>query len=421
LKVFLKYIEITPQGEDNFYIYIMIEIIKLEEKMFGDDLTKESIKSFAFGNLLFVTDIHLISELLTVDIPIKNRRIFLKNVLSFLRYLENRDIENEREQLLSRSVFIKFFGTDHYYSYKKILKDLKVLTNVPYKDGTWYDKDKKIVKKYRIHDQYFEEKELCLVILEEPRKKYVREFTCDKDVDVTDRFKNTIENIEINTKNAIEAELNDYLKKGSSSHRLRSRISKIFYLKSRRFIKKGNKVDRIYHSFTNLSKIARKHLSVNFNYVDITNCQPLLLVAYLKENEFDYDQSYKYVCESGIFYEEFNLVKEEDDRQDIKVGLYKNVYFGFNKQSLYNKKFKELFPTTWDSLDKIYKTDISLASRLQNIEAKLFNNLVPKKSKYYFTLFDSIYFSDIEDCGQIYKEIEKYFTKLGIKTQVNIG
>jgi len=394
----------------------MIQVLKLEKELF-DNSSPKSIKSISFGNSVFITDLYLISELLSIDIPIKNRRIFLKNILSFLRYLEfSSKIYENKIPNISRNVFIKFFGRN-YSDYKQILKDLEIISNVPHKNGEWYNYKKGLVKNYRIHNNYLKEKELCLVILEEPSKKYNRKFICD--IDINDRFKNTIENITINTKNAIEAELNYCTSKKLSSSKLRSRISRILYLKEKRFIKKGKKVGRIYHSFTNLSRISRKFLSVNFSNIDIKNCQPLLLIAYLRKNNYGVDINYKNDCENGIFYDQFFDVKNES-RDIVKKQIYKNLLFGFNMKSCYNKRFKEIYPIVWESLKKINLSSSTLASKLQNIESELFNDLIPIKSKYFFTLFDAIYFSDLEDVGELSKKIHSFFKDLDIEVRLEI-
>jgi len=72
---------------------------------------------------------------------------------------------------------------------------------------------------------------------------------------VDDKFKNTTSNIEVNYKNAICEEIDNFQNTNMDLDILRKRISRLLSLRIRRFIKKGTKVDRIYHSFSNLSKI----------------------------------------------------------------------------------------------------------------------------------------------------------------------
>lgn len=113
----------------------------------------------------------------------------------------------------------------------------------------------------------------------------------------------------------------------------------------------------------------------------------------------------------------YGLSEKEDKRKQINQSLYQNIFFGFNKRSRYNILFKELYLQTWDSLQEISNTDTSLASRLQIMEAKLFNKLIPKYSKYYYTLFDAVYFTNSADKILLEREIDKFFKKLEIKVK----
>ena len=76
---------------------------------------------------------------------------------------------------------------------------------------------------------------------------------------------------------------------------------------------------------------------------------------------------------------------------------------------------------TWESLLKINQGEKSLAFYLQNLESELFNKLTPAKSKYYFTLFDAIYFDNIDDVAPLTTTINEFFNSLNIKVQVEIG
>lgn len=60
----------------------------------------------------------------------------------------------------------------------------------------------------------------------------------------------------------------------------------------------------------------------------------------------------------------------------------------------------------------------SLASQLQNLESRLFNKIIPEKSKYFFTLFDAIYFDKSQDRFQLEKNIKGYFNSFNIKVTV---
>lgn len=79
-----------------------------------------------------------------------------------------------------------------------------------------------------------------------------------------------------------------------------------------------------------------------------------------------------------------------------------------------------MYPLVWQYLFEISKSEISLASRLQNLESELFNSIIPKGSKYFFTLFDAIYFDLFDDVDLIVFKIKEFFTSIGVNVQVAI-
>lgn len=294
-----------------------------------------------------------------------------------------------------------------------LLKKMEVISDVPYEDGSFYEKGVR-AKLFRVHNSYLKEKDLSIVIFE--NEGVIREFICDLELDK--RYIKTIRSVELNLKNAIIDEINHCYREGLDGNNLRKRISRIFYTGQKRFIKKGKIVDRIYHSFSNLSKVARKHFNIRFHNIDIRNSQPLFLVAYFDKNGMYYDPNYKKDCEEGQFYERF--AGYYADRDELKRSVFKRIFFGFEENTIVNKVFKELYPKTWDHLKRISETQQTLASRLQNLESELFNRIEPKKSTHYFTLFDSIYFNNIDDVDYIKNEITEFFNDLNIKVKLNI-
>lgn len=411
----------------------MIEVLPFNKTLFND-FTLDTKKLTKY---IYINDIQLISNLMAIDLPIKNKKLALRNIFDFLTYLEFKmDEEGETLIQIPSSILIEYFNRDEYKKYMKILENINILTKVPYEDGTFYkapfnqknkgDKWNKIEKKgicmqYRIHNEYINKEDLAIIILEDDRSKntFVNEVE-----NLDERYINTIKKLRIDIPKAIEAEIKYFQEKNLTIPNLRKRISRIFYTERKRFIKKGKKVDRIYHSFTNVSRVSRKHLNINMKDIDVVNCQPLLMVAELKRTNMDYDINYKSDCEEGCFYERFydinrkKGISDEEHRIPTKVAIYKNIFFGFNKISKHNKRFKELYPETWLSLEKISLEENSLAQRLQNLESKLFNNLIPEKSKYYFTLFDAIYFDNILDKYKLEKIVKDYFSQYEIKVQI---
>ena len=286
---------------------------------------------------------------------------------------------------------------------------------------------------------------MCIVIIDDKK-----EMTFEQDGIYNKKFTKTINETNVDIQSAIK----DELFYANSYKSLRSRLNTLFSLYDKRYIKKGEKVDRIFHSLTNISKVSRKYLSIKglkFNNIDIVNCQPLLLCYYLKKNNLKIDESYINDCETGILYERFiiegkeyidveyiikngeivgrkkniikigyNLTQKEKDevRNKIKVLLYKSIYFDFKPNTDISKMFKQLYPEVYKTLQDLEKDELKMASRLQNIEAEIFNNLIPSKSKYYFTLFDAIYFTSEEDTGFIITNIINKFKLMGLNTKL---
>jgi len=394
----------------------MIEIIPFNKTLFDSF----EIDTKKLTRYIYINNLDLICKLSTIELPISNRKIALRNILDFLTFIDVKsNQENSTILPISTSILISFFNRNRYKEYMDILSELDILTKVPYNDGSFY-KIKSTNMQYRIHNEYINDEDLAIIVLEDDKSKET--FTNEVE-NLNQKYINTIKKLEVNIPSAIAAEIEHFKEKNLSISALRNRISRIFYTKRKRFIKKGNKVDRIYHSFTNLSKVSRKHFNINMTDVDIINCQPLLLVALLKRNGFKSDDTYQRDCEAGCFYERFVDINEtgisdDEQRTYTKKSLYKNIFFGFNTRSKHNKRFQELYPQTWSSLELISKNCESLASQLQNLESALFNNLIPKKSKHYFTLFDAIYFDNLLDRYDIEKTIKDYFKQYDIRVAV---
>ena len=315
------------------------------------------------------------------------------------------------------SLIISYFSRDTYKDYMKILENSDILTRVPYPDGKYYKVGERSLL-YRVHNSYLETQDMAIVVLEDDRASLEIENEIDG---INTKYLNTIKKLEINVPQAIAAEIQHYHDEGISFHRLKTRIGRVLQTKRKRYIKKGKKVNRIYHSFTNVSRVSRKHFNLSMKDIDIVNAQPLLLVAELKRTGMLYDDQYQLDCEEGVFYERFfdlyakRNLSEEERRDKTKKSLYACIFFGFVGDSKSNKRFKELYPVTWASLKTISESSTPLASRLQNLEAELFNNLVPSKSKYYFTLFDAIYYSDHTDTAKLTNTIKDFFGKYQIR------
>lgn len=416
----------------------MIEIIPI-------NLENDDYKYLSDGvntNVSFVSSIKLITRLVSInEYPIKNKYIAINNILSFLSGMDILlNNKNKTTLPISTRKLIKYFNINKYKQYVDLLSEINIMTKVPYDDGVWYDYSKDISSKgrclqYRFHNDYLND-DLCIVIFNTKSLPILK-----KDRDYNKKFENTILKTQINYREAIIDEIKNYnnnltfINKKESIYKLRCKLSAIVQLTHKRYITKGNKVNRVYTSFCNLSRISRKHLhnkGVKFNFVDIKNCQPLLLCYYIISKYGVIDDNYLSSCQHGKFYEtlfdseliiNMNEDQLEEYRSNIKVLTYKNIYFNLNKKEAITIKFASLYPNTYYYLCNYYESNIeeTMASNLQNIEANIFNNIFPERSKYYYTLFDAIYFTDIMDIDIIYDKINMEFEKLNIIPKIKLN
>jgi hypothetical protein len=368
-------------------------------------------------NDMYIVGINFMSKLLAIEkYPINNKKIAIKNILKFMRLIDIKmKINDETLIKIYSHELVKIFTTKHYKRYMDLLKKLEVITVVPYNDNIFYVPTQR-TSQYRIHTSYMNDS-ICIVIGD---KKNNILLNTDKN-SYKAKFKKAITYITADFKSAILDELEHNKIENKTINNLRLRLNTLLSLNSSRFIKKGNKVDRIYHSVTNISKVARKHLSIDgvkFHDIDVKNCQPLLLCYYLRKNNMPIDDKYQYDCEMSQFYEQFML--NNITRSEAKTLVYKNILFDFKVNSETAKVFKQLYPKTYNSLKELNQST-SLASELQNLEASIFNVLEPNKSKYFYTLFDSIYFTNINDCVHLMNDIKSKFGKYNINVMVTVN
>jgi len=215
----------------------MIEILPFNKTLFNNfTLDNKKITKYCYIN-----DINLIGELLTMDLPITNKKLALRNIFDFLSYIDIR-IEEDNTTLLPihSSILIDYFSRDTYKKYIELFEELKIITKVPYDDGSFYKaplkkdnnkwlKDKGnggVCSQYRIHNSYIQKEELAIIILEDDRSKNIFTNTVD---DIDERYINTIKILEVNIPKAIEAEIEHFENNDNSMISLRSRISRIFY------------------------------------------------------------------------------------------------------------------------------------------------------------------------------------------------
>lgn len=415
----------------------MFTLIELKPNLF-DQQTPKELKIIEAATTCFTVHTSVINQLLSNNnYPIEKRKA-ITNILVFLEYLDNELHENRKENRKDRieipqSVFIDFFTRDQYQKYKKLLHKFQILSLTSHPNGSSYispdfakrynqgkPKEQHITPKcqlYKVHRNYENNTKITVVI---PINDKHIPIIVDSDIKgLNKRYINTIKSLQINIKDASLAEIEYYRRGNCTIKQLKTRLQRIFYTKRKRFIKYGKKVDRIYHSFSNVSRISRQHINIDMYYIDICNSQPLILCALINSQGKNLDTNYQNDCENGKFYENFKYLypEEDDNNMLLKKDVLRHIFFGWKPWEAINKRFKELFPNVWEFLYENSKKETSLASQLQNMESDLFNIIIPVKSKYFFTLFDAIYFSDDKDEGKLQLDIIKFFGDYGLNVK----
>ena len=254
-----------------------------------------------------------------------------------------------------------------------------------------------------------ETNEYCLVIIDDDNS-----IKKDVYVDLDDNYRNALLNSTIDLEKAIFDEYNNM----KSVELFVKRLNLIFNFLKRRYIKKGDKVNRWYNSFSSLTSISRKYIKYNNQYfyeIDLSNAQPTLLCIYLiKLYGEQFDERFIYDTSNGLFYNsimdkanelgiegertwdsELKTItyKSFTNRDDVKTLTYQNIFFGLNENTEVFKIFKRLYPNTWRLLNlELNSGDETLSTKLQNMEAGIFLNIKPDCP--YFTVHDAIYITD---------------------------
>ncbi len=231
------------------------------------------------------------------------------------------------------------------------------------------------------------------------------------------------------------------------------RISNALKFNSNRWVSKGKKIDRVFSSFSSLTRIARKHVHINGKYfteIDGTNYAPLLLNILMVQNNLAIDDNYILHTTNGILYErlkaeanalniksEFKVksimvdefvdghkyiknkkihIKEEFDltnRDHIKILVCSDILYS-NLSSKGNmittnfcKIFKSLYPKTYESI-RVLKLNGDLNKNLNNLEADINLNVIP-----------NCYYFDVHDAKYLLNTNQLNFVKKSIKTKIN--
>lgn len=411
---------------------------------------------------LYLTNLYLVSILNTVDLPIERTKA-TKRILRFFRYIQATKQKDSTINIPVSCEFSaihnieRFFTRDTYKAYLKIFSDLGLFVEVLNDNNKLYtsiNKNSKCetnqCKKYLVSELLDNE---LVVVYFDNYIKYTN--SIDNQVKGLDRrYVKTIKTLKVNILDAYQAELGLLNTDQITNKKFISRINRLFnFPDEARYIKYGDTVNRIYHNVSNLSSTQREHTNVKFNYVDIPNAQPLILLYLLKQNGFAYDRSYEEDCINANLYERFynrnyvvkTKVKVKDDngryiynkegkliwknavesytvsnlkadRDVIKEQLFRSIYFDFKPKSGFNQAFNEYYPTTWKSFNSLLEANknTTSANLLQNLEASIINPIQPTCSTHYYTLFDGIYYEDSNDTNSIITEIKSTFNNMGV-------
>src|SRR5690554_1400222 len=247
----------------------------------------------------------------------------------------------------------------------------------------------------------------------------------------------TLMNVELDWRNAILENYYYLKKKNLDKHdfntKFLSRVNNIFRALTHRTMKKGEKVNRIYSTLTLLSSESRKHLHMNNQYLYSTylvNAQPTLLVKLIQSLGMSIDDEYIEIVSTGKFYEiimkyaaENNIIEDSiynkktklydrfdyGDRDQVKVLCYRGIFFYQHENKNIWEIFSELFPKTARSIKDIKEIDagVTLASRLQNLEAEIFHNIILDSP--YFIVHDAVYYIRKSDKKSIKQQIKCRF------------
>ena len=198
----------------------MIEIIPFNNiDLFNSiDIKEKKITKYSY-----ICSLSTISKLLSIEMPIANKRIALRNILDFLNYIDTWVDQNEETLIpIHSKILEEFFSRNKYVEYVNILKDLNIMSKVPYEDGSFYtaptkkvgnkwvtEKDKKgMCSQFRIHNEYLNDNEQAVIILEDDRS--TSEF-CNQIEDLDPRYINTIKKLKVNITAAIADEIKYFI------------------------------------------------------------------------------------------------------------------------------------------------------------------------------------------------------------------
>lgn len=212
----------------------------------------------------------------------------------------------------------------------------------------------------------------------------------------------------------------------------RVKVLEILNLKEGKIVV-GAKSGRHYHVLSNASKALRSCvLSTDEEKpfvmeIDLKNSQPTLLACLMERHKLPIEKQLREAILAGQFYEVVGTVLgyKKDDitnnhqiRTNVKQSVYRDIFFCQNNAIRLNSRFfkqiKEKYPLFCESVIKLSACkDVTLASKLQNLEAELMLPLVKKYKS--AGIHDAILFlspsKDAKEVKSVINAIKRVFKK----------
>jgi hypothetical protein len=383
--------------------------------VFANNLRKYFIPAYAFNNLMM--------KLNTVEFSKCKNATFIERHLKFIEYIINHD------QTYFNNIRKICGGTKGlgYQQHFDIIKDLIVSRGKYQVNGTAFN--------YQIKTDV-DNWVLCYFENFKPLQKPSLTINLPQQHPVNnDIFIDTLKNTCIDVIGALNAEYHHCVAENYDIGRTIRRLNRIFAFaqSAERSIGKGKIVDRVYSSFTGLTSVSRPFVTYNNKYfteLDISNCQPLLLIAVLLQNNLKFDTQYQHDVVNGLFYssmqnraQQLNIdvesVYNTETRKretlslydDIKNLCFRSIFFGNKsvKESQTVNVFSQLYPVTYQSLLTLQEKESSLAKLLQDLEAQIMLSVVPESP--YFPVHDGFYCLNEAIVEDLQKRIQENFNK----------
>lgn len=166
-----------------------------------------------------------------------------------------------------------------------------------------------------------------------------------------------------------------------------------------KFSVKDTVCNRLHNNLTNLPSCLRHFLSYKSDFLyqlDIKCSQPTFLGLYMLKNSFGNKEEvleFLNFCKNGTFYNQFLDLETTENRKELKKNIFKYCFFNKSKKRLnkFEKRFKELYPSVFETILNLKQTDYTnLSIVLQKEESRFIFSVVDEVDEYILTIHDSI-------------------------------